>query len=61
MPRKKFNKEAADKLWTDYSNKLISSITETEELGLEKGYSSYEIEKLWQEKVKENTKNNPHR
>ncbi len=60
MPRKKFNREAAEKQWTDYSKNLVASIMETEKEGVEKGLSSYEIEKLWQEKVKENAKNNMH-
>lgn len=52
MPRKKFNREEADKLWKNYTSNLVNSITETEKEGLEKGYSSYEIELLWQERVK---------
>lgn len=56
LPRKKFNKEAANRLWADYSKKLVASITETEKEGVDKGFSSYEIEKLWQERVKENAK-----
>ncbi|MGA2874966.1 MAG: hypothetical protein ABSE82_05415 [Nitrososphaerales archaeon] len=52
MPRKKFNKEEADKIWQNYSKNLIDTITKTEKEGVEKGYSSYEIEKLWQDKVK---------
>ncbi len=51
MPRKKFNKEHASKFWSDYTRSLSDSITETEKEGLEKGYSSYEIERLWQEKT----------
>ena len=52
MPRKKFNREEADKLWKNYTTNLVNSITETEKEGLEKGYSSYEIEILWQSRVK---------
>lgn len=52
MPRKKFNKEEADKIWNNYSKNLIDTISQTEKEGVEKGYSSYEIEKLWQDKVK---------
>ncbi len=52
LPRKKFNKEEADKIWQNYSKNLIDTITKTEKEGIEKGYSSYEIEKLWQDKVK---------
>ena len=52
LPRKKFNKEEADKLWKNYTSNLVNSITETEKEGLEKGYSSYEIEVLWQTRVK---------
>ncbi len=52
LPRKKFNREEADKLWKNYTSDLVNSINETEKEGLEKGYSSYEIEVLWQSKVK---------
>ena len=52
MPRKKFNRDEADKLWKNYTSNLVDSITETEKEGLDKGYSSYEIELLWQERVK---------
>jgi len=52
LPRKKFNKEEADKLWKNYTSNLVNSITETEKEGLKKGYSSYEIEVLWQTRVK---------
>lgn len=52
MPRKKFNRDEADKIWKSYSKNLVDSLTETEKEGVEKGYSSYEIEKLWQDKVK---------
>jgi hypothetical protein len=55
MPRKKFNREEADKLWKTYTANLVSTITETEKEGLEKGYSSYEIEILWQTRVKTQT------
>ncbi|MHB2037672.1 MAG: hypothetical protein ACYCPW_13165 [Nitrososphaerales archaeon] len=52
MPRKKFNKEEADKIWQNYSKNLIDTITKTEKEGAENGYSSYDIEKMWQAKVK---------
>jgi len=52
MPRKKFNRDEADKLWQNYTANLVNTITETEKEGLEKGYSSYEIEVLWQTRVK---------
>jgi len=52
LPRKKFNKEEADKIWQNYSKNLIDTITKTEKEGAEKGYSSYDIEKMWQAKVK---------
>ena len=52
MPRKKFNREEADKRWKNYTENLVASISEAEKEGLEKGYSSYEIETLWQSKVK---------
>jgi hypothetical protein len=52
LPRKKFNREEADKLWKIYTSDLVNTITETEKEGVEKGYSSYEIEVLWQTKVK---------
>jgi len=52
LPRKKFNRDEADKLWKNYTSNLVDSITETEKEGLDKGYSSYEIELLWQERVK---------
>ena len=51
MPRRKFNGEEAKRIWSNYTRNLINSITETEKEGLEKGYSSHEIEKLWQQKV----------
>lgn len=51
MPRRRFNREEADKIWKNYSQKLIDSITQTEKEGLEKGFSSYEIEKLWQQRI----------
>jgi hypothetical protein len=57
LPRKKFNREEADKLWKNYTTNLVNSITETEKEGLEKGYSSYEIEVLWQTRVKSKTQN----
>lgn len=53
MPRKKFNKETADKFWLNYTKNLSDSITETEKEGLDKGYSSFEIERLWQEKTRQ--------
>jgi hypothetical protein len=53
VPRKKFNKEHANNFWSSYTKTLSDSITQTEKEGLEKGYSSYEIEKLWQEKTKQ--------
>jgi hypothetical protein len=53
LPRKKFNREEADKLWKNYTSDLVNSITETEKEGLDKGYSSFEIEVLWQTKVKD--------
>ncbi|MHB8568209.1 MAG: hypothetical protein ACYC7D_09120 [Nitrososphaerales archaeon] len=55
MPRKKFDQEAANKLWSKYTEKLINSISESEKEGLENGYSSYEIERLWQKKVKQSS------
>jgi hypothetical protein len=58
LPRKKFNREEADKLWENYTTKLVDTITETEKEGLEKGYSSYEIEVLWQTRVKEEASKN---
>jgi len=36
LPRKKFNKEEADKLWKNYTSNLVNSITETEKEGLER-------------------------
>jgi hypothetical protein len=51
LPRKKFNRDEADKLWKSYSENLIQTITQTEKDGVEKGYSSYEIERLWQQRV----------
>lgn len=56
MPRKKFNREEADKIWSNYSRNLINTITETEKEGEEKGYSSYEIERLWKDKVNKQDK-----
>ncbi len=53
MPRKKFNQDQANKLWSNYTKNLIESIAQTEKEGLEKGMSSYEIERLWQQKTKE--------
>ncbi len=53
VPRKKFNREEADKIWSNYTKNLVDSISESEKEGLDKGYSSYEIERLWQSKLKE--------
>lgn len=52
VARRKFNKEQAEKMWSNYTANLVESLNETEVEGLEKGYSSYEIEKLWQEKTR---------
>jgi hypothetical protein len=52
LPRKKFDPEKANKIWTDYSKNLIDTITKTEKEGVERGLSSFEIERLWQEKVR---------
>ena len=52
LPRKKFDPTAANKLWNRYTENLVNSISESEKEGLEKGYSSFEIEKLWQSKLK---------
>jgi hypothetical protein len=59
MPRKKFNKEQADAFWVRYTKNLATSITETEKEGLEKGYSSYQIEKLWEKKTRAKYQNRP--
>lgn len=56
MPRKKFNKDQADAFWSSYTKNLSDSITETEKEGLEKGLSSYEIEKLWEMRTRERSK-----
>jgi len=53
LPRKKFNREAADKTWSTYTKNLINTINETEKEGHEKGYSSYEIERLFQSRLEE--------
>jgi hypothetical protein len=53
MPRKRFNKEEANAFWANYTKNLSDSITETEKEGLEKGYSSYQIELLWEQKTRE--------
>ncbi len=53
LPRRKFNREAADKIWSNYTKNLIDSISDSEREGLEKGYSSYQIEALWQSKLKQ--------
>ncbi|GEM_PF-1817595 len=55
LPRKKFNREQANRIWKSYTENLINSISEAESEGLERGYSSYQIELLWQEKVKQKT------
>jgi hypothetical protein len=55
LPRKKFNREQANRIWKSYTANLINSISEAESEGLERGYSSYQIELLWQEKVKQKT------
>jgi hypothetical protein len=57
VPRKKFNKEQANEFWATYTKNLSISITETEKEGLEKGYSSYQIEKLWEKKTREKYRN----
>jgi hypothetical protein len=61
MPKRKFNREEANKIWTVYTKELVESITQTEKEGLEKGLSSYEIEKLWQERTREKTEKERHR
>lgn len=53
MPRKKFNREEAEKMWKSYTENLVDTISSTEKEGVEKGYSSYEIERLFQSKLKE--------
>ncbi len=53
MPRKKFDREAASKVWSKYTEDLINSISESEKEGLDRGYSSFQIEQLWQKKVRE--------
>lgn len=40
-------------MWKSYTSNLVDSLTETEKEGLEKGYSSFEIEVLWQTRTKE--------
>lgn len=52
MPKRKFNKEQAERFWSTYTKGLSDSISNVEKEGLEKGLSSYEIERLWQEKTK---------
>jgi hypothetical protein len=52
VPRKKFNREHAEKFWSRYTKDLNDSISQAEFEGLEKGYSSYQIEVLWQEKTR---------
>jgi hypothetical protein len=56
LPRKKFNREEADKIWKSYTSNLVATINEAEKEGLEKGYSSYEIERLFQFKLEESKK-----
>jgi hypothetical protein len=53
VPRKKFNKDHAEKFWSNYTRNLNESISQAEKEGLEKGFSSYQIEVLWQEKTKQ--------
>ena len=53
MPRRKFNRAQADETWKKYTENLLESINRAESEGLKKGYSSYEIEVLWQAKIKE--------
>jgi hypothetical protein len=53
MPRKKFNREEADRMWRSYTKGLVDTITETEKEGLNRGYSSYEIERLFQQRLEE--------
>jgi hypothetical protein len=50
---KKFDQEKAGRVWDDYMKGLIESIRESEEEGLKRGMSSFEIEVLWQQKMKE--------
>lgn len=56
MPRKKFDKESAEKAWTRYTESLLTGIKQTESEGLQKGLSSYEIERLWQRKAEQHKK-----
>lgn len=56
MPRKKFNREEADRIWQNYTKQLVDSISSSEKEGIERGYSSYEIEAHWQNKMKEKPK-----
>lgn len=51
--KRRFNQKQADKFWATYTKGLSDSLSETEKEGLEKGYSSYQIERLWQEKTVE--------
>ncbi len=53
MPRKKFNREEAERIWSNYTKGLVDSLNAAEKEGLEKGYSSYQIERLWQQKTKQ--------
>lgn len=55
LPRKKFNKEEAGKMWSSYTKTLVDSISDSEKEGFDKGLSSYQIERLWQEKVTESS------
>ena len=55
-PKKKFNKEAAERVWAMYTERLLSGIQQTETEGLQKGMSSYEIERLWQHKAEQQRK-----
>ncbi len=55
MPRRKFNREEAERMWSSYTKGLVDSLNEAENEGLEKGYSSYQIERLWQEKTRHKT------
>lgn len=55
MPHKKFDKQAAEIFWKNYSKNLSESIASSEKEGSERGYSSFEIERLWQEKTRDKT------
>lgn len=56
MPRRKFNREEADRIWQNYTKNLVDTISNSEKEGVERGYSSYEIEVYWQNKTRERTK-----